>query len=102
MTLATLHSAKGLEWDEVHIVGLTEGMLPIAYAKGFDAIDEERRLLYVGITRARRRLTLTRPRVGGAHRGEREPSRFLQEIGIRTRDAARAGAGAGSRPVVRG
>ena len=102
VTLATLHSAKGLEWDEVHIVGLTEGMLPIAYAKGFDAIDEERRLLYVGITRARRRLTLTRPRVGGAHRGEREPSRFLQEIGIRTRDAARAGAGAGSRPVVRG
>ncbi len=64
VTLATLHSAKGLEWDEVHIVGLTEGMLPIAYAKGFDAIDEERRLLYVGITRARRRLTLSWPRVG--------------------------------------
>lgn len=102
VTLATLHSAKGLEWDEVHIVGLTEGMLPIAYAKGFDAIDEERRLLYVGITRARKRLTLSWARAGGAHRGEREPSRFLQELGTRTRDAARAGAGGGARPFVRG
>jgi len=101
VTLATLHSAKGLEWDEVHIVGLTEGMLPIAYAKGFDAIDEERRLLYVGITRARRRLALSWARASGAHRGEREPSRFLQELSTRTRDAARAGATAGARPVVR-
>jgi DNA helicase II / ATP-dependent DNA helicase PcrA len=101
VTLATLHSAKGLEWDEVHLVGLPEGMLPIAYAKGFDAIDEERRLLYVGITRARRRLTLSWPRSGGAHRGEREPSRFLQELGSRTRGAARAGVAA-ARPGVRG
>lgn len=100
VTLATLHSAKGLEWDEVHIVGLIEGMLPIAYAKGFDAIDEERRLLYVGITRARRRLSLSWSRAGG-HRGEREPSRFLQELGSRTRDAPRGGAGGGARPVVR-
>ncbi|MGW4931127.1 ATP-dependent helicase [Agromyces sp. NPDC004153] len=101
VTLATLHSAKGLEWDEVHIVGLVEGMLPIAYAKGFDAIDEERRLLYVGITRARRRLSLSWARTGGAHRGEREPSRFLQELRTRTRDASRADAAAGARPVVR-
>ena len=101
VTLATLHSAKGLEWDEVHIVGLSEGMLPIAYAKGFDAIDEERRLLYVGITRARRRLSLSWARAGGAHRGEREPSRFLQELRTRTRDAPRADAAAGARPVVR-
>ncbi|KRE21673.1 ATP-dependent DNA helicase [Agromyces sp. Soil535] len=101
VTLATLHSAKGLEWDEVHIVGLTEGMLPIAYAKGFDAIDEERRLLYVGITRARRRLSLSWSRTGGAHRGEREPSRFLRELDSRTRDATRAGVGAGGRPAVR-
>ncbi|HEU0182951.1 MAG TPA: ATP-dependent helicase [Agromyces mariniharenae] len=101
VTLATLHSAKGLEWDEVHIVGLVEGMLPIAYAKGFDAIDEERRLLYVGITRARRRLSLSWARAGGAHRGEREPSRFLQELRTRTRDAPRADAAAGARPVAR-
>ncbi|MEI5583306.1 MULTISPECIES: ATP-dependent helicase [unclassified Agromyces] len=89
VTLATLHSAKGLEWDEVHLVGLTEGMLPIAYATGLDAIDEERRLLYVGITRARRRLTLSWAARSGAHRGEREPSRFLRELDIRTRDATR-------------
>ena len=85
----------------MHIVGLSEGMLPIAYAKGFDAIDEERRLLYVGITRARRRLSLSWARAGGAHRGEREPSRFLQELRTRTRDAPRADAAAGARPVVR-
>ena len=101
VTLATLHSAKGLEWDEVFIVGLNEGMLPIAYAKGFDAIDEERRLLYVGITRARRRLELSWSRRGG-HRGEREPSRFLQELGTRTRDAADDRAGAGTHPARRG
>ena len=90
VTLATLHSAKGLEWDEVFIAGLSEGMLPISYAKGLDAIDEERRLLYVGITRARRRLELSWARQGGAYRGEREPSRFLQELGTRTRRAADA------------
>ena len=100
VTLATLHSAKGLEWDEVFIVGLNEGMLPIAYAKGFDAIDEERRLLYVGITRARRRLELSWSRRGG-HRGEREPSRFLQELGTRTRDAADDRAAVGTRPARR-
>lgn len=101
VTLATLHSAKGLEWDEVFIVGLNEGMLPIAYAKGFDAIDEERRLLYVGITRARRRLELSWARRGG-HRGEREPSRFLLELGTRTRDAADARGAAAARPARRG
>ncbi len=97
VTLATLHSAKGLEWDEVFLVGLSEGMLPIAYAKGFDAIDEERRLLYVGITRARRRLELSWARHGGAHRGEREPSRFLQELGTRTRGGAGAAPATGER-----
>ncbi|WP_157008554.1 ATP-dependent helicase [Agromyces laixinhei] len=98
VTLATLHSAKGLEWDQVHIVGLTEGMLPIAYAQGFDAIDEERRLLYVGITRARRRLELSWPRQGGGYRGEREPSRFLQELGTRTRSATGAPSALRPRP----
>ncbi len=97
VTLATLHSAKGLEWDEVYLVGLTEGMLPISYAKGFDAIDEERRLLYVGLTRARHRLELSWARLGDGQRGEREPSRFLQELDNRTRDGG-GGSQTASRP----
>jgi DNA helicase-2/ATP-dependent DNA helicase PcrA len=97
VTLATLHAAKGLEWDHVHLIGFAEGLLPISYATTFDAVDEERRLTYVGITRARRTLTMTWAR--GAR--DRQPSRFLSEIGIRTgravgapaRGAAPLGAG---------
>ena len=85
VTLATLHSAKGLEWDSVYLVGLSEGLLPITYAKDAAAIDEERRLLYVGITRARRRLHLSWPQSGRSARGDREPSRFLAELQRRTR-----------------
>src|SRR5213079_2386254 len=59
VTLASLHSAKGLEWDAVFLVGLTEGMMPITYAKTDEQIEEERRLLYVGVTRARLHLALS-------------------------------------------
>lgn len=90
VTLATLHAAKGLEWPHVHIAGLSEGLLPISYATGFAQIDEERRLAYVGITRAGRTLALSWSRSGG--RSPRSPSRFLAEIGSRTLDAVHGSA----------
>ena len=80
VTLATIHSAKGLEWDTVHILGLSEGFLPITYATTEEAVEEERRLLYVGVTRARRRLHLSSARSGSGRGGERKPSRFLAEL----------------------
>ncbi|MFL1999562.1 ATP-dependent helicase [Microbacterium sp. A1-JK] len=93
VTLSTLHAAKGLEWDHVHLVGMSEGFLPISYASTFEAVDEERRLAYVGITRAARTLSVSWSRSSG--RSERSPSRFLQEIGNRTLRAADAAATAG-------
>ncbi|MFJ9642680.1 ATP-dependent DNA helicase UvrD2 [Streptomyces sp. NPDC101206] len=94
VTLASLHAAKGLEWDAVFLVGLTDGMLPITYAKTDEQIEEERRLLYVGVTRARHHLTLSwaLSRSPGG-RPSRRPSRFLN--GLRPGSgalAARAGA----------
>jgi DNA helicase-2/ATP-dependent DNA helicase PcrA len=86
VTLSTLHAAKGLEWPHVHIAGLSEGLLPISYATNFEQVDEERRLAYVGITRAARTLSLSWSR--GQGRTPRSPSRFLAEIGTRTLDAA--------------
>ena len=87
VTIATLHSSKGLEWESVYIVGLSEGLVPISYAQTFEAVDEERRLLYVGITRARQRLHLSWSHQGqGRGQSDRRPSRFLEELRIRTRD----------------
>ena len=59
VTLASLHAAKGLEWDAVFLVGLVEGTLPIQYAVTDEQVDEERRLLYVGVTRARESVALS-------------------------------------------
>jgi DNA helicase II / ATP-dependent DNA helicase PcrA len=87
VVLGTLHSAKGLEWESVYLAGLAEGLLPVVHARGLAAIDEERRLFYVGITRARRRLTLSWAR-RGQRSAERQPSRFLQELRTGSRDAA--------------
>ena len=90
VTLASLHSAKGLEWDAVFLVGLSEGLMPISFADTPEAVDEERRLLYVGITRARVHLALswsTARTPGG--RANRKPSRFLDGLRPNTaRDAA--------------
>ncbi len=80
VTLSTLHSAKGLEWDTVFLVGLQEGLVPIGYATSAAAIDEERRLLYVGLTRARKGLHLSWSASGGQRSGENARSRFLAEL----------------------
>ncbi|HUZ54151.1 MAG TPA: ATP-dependent helicase [Streptosporangiaceae bacterium] len=81
VTLASLHAAKGLEWDVVFLPCLTDGAVPIVYAQSAEAIEEERRLLYVGITRARQRLFLSwsLARAPGGRR-TRKPSRFLDEL----------------------
>ncbi|HEU0051812.1 MAG TPA: 3'-5' exonuclease, partial [Longimicrobium sp.] len=88
VTLMTLHSAKGLEFSHVFIVGLEEEILPHSRSvqavgeEGSAAIDEERRLFYVGITRARARLTLSgcATRKRGQDTLPRQPSRFLKEV----------------------
>ena len=93
VTLASLHAAKGLEWDAVFLVGLADGTLPISHAvsKGPDseAVEEERRLFYVGITRARMHLELSwaLARNAGGRQGRR-PSRFLVGIAPQTQAAA--------------
>jgi DNA helicase-2/ATP-dependent DNA helicase PcrA len=86
VTLASLHAAKGLEWDAVFLAGLTDGTLPIVYAQTDEAVAEERRLLYVGITRARQRLFLSwaLARSPGGRR-TRKPSRFLAGLQSRAR-----------------
>jgi DNA helicase II / ATP-dependent DNA helicase PcrA len=84
--LLTLHRAKGLEWDAVFIPMLEEGSLPVGQAAADEgALAEERRLLYVGITRARRHLALSwarqRPSATGKPQ-QRTPSRFLRVLGL--------------------
>ncbi|MEX3103256.1 ATP-dependent DNA helicase UvrD2 [Streptomyces sp. ST1015] len=95
VTLASLHSAKGLEWDAVFLVGVAEGMMPITYARTDEQVEEERRLLYVGVTRARERLhvswALARSPGG---RPSRRPSRFLD--GLRPGSGSAAGRTAAS------
>ena len=77
LTLATLHAAKGLEWERVFLIGVSESILPFdsdnTGPENQNAIDEERRLFYVGITRAKKDLRMS-------YRGE--PSRFLRESGL--------------------
>ena len=93
VTLASLHAAKGLEWDTVFLVGCSDGLIPITMAEGAAAIEEERRLLYVGMTRARLDLRIswaTARNPGG--RASRRPSRFLDAT------ASVLGAGARSMP----
>jgi DNA helicase-2/ATP-dependent DNA helicase PcrA len=73
VTLATLHAAKGLEWERVFLIGASDGQLPLANSAGDVVLDEERRLFYVGITRAKADLHIS-------YRGA--PSQFLRESGL--------------------
>ena len=81
VTLASLHAAKGLEWDAVFLAGMSEGLMPISLAETDNAVHEERRLLYVGITRAREHLELSfgRSRNPGG-RATRKRTRFLDGL----------------------
>ncbi|MEU9888376.1 ATP-dependent DNA helicase UvrD2 [Sphaerisporangium sp. NPDC051011] len=98
VTLASLHAAKGLEWDAVFLVGLTDGMLPIVYAETPDQLEEERRLLYVGVTRARAHLHLSwaLARSPGGRKARR-PSRFLDGLTGLTPAASRPTVSVGQR-----
>jgi DNA helicase-2/ATP-dependent DNA helicase PcrA len=114
LKLLTCHSAKGLEFDHVYLIGLEEGFLPHASALDVDeAIEEERRLCYVAMTRARKSLTLTaaETRVVYGETRERITSRFVDEIplahlvrigagrsGGPSKAAAQAGSAAAQRP----
>ena len=82
VSLMTLHSAKGLEFENVFVVGCSEGLLPMQFSGEAVDVEEERRLFYVGMTRARRRLWLldTRLRSNAGTTCEASPSRFLSEI----------------------
>lgn len=93
VTLSTLHAAKGLEWEGVALVGVQEGTLPFSLAQSPDQVAEEKRLLYVGITRAKRHLSVSwaSSRNGGG--GRRKPSRFLDGIRPETGPAQPAAGG---------
>src|SRR5207253_1666822 len=91
--LMTLHSAKGLEFDEVYIAGVDGGILPLERDLEDCDVEEERRLFYVGLTRARKRVTLTSSAVRRTYGQEKAypKSRFLKEIPPEALDTAGGG-----------
>ncbi len=101
VTLSSLHAAKGLEWDAVFVVGLVDGTVPLVHADTPAQVEEERRLLYVGVTRAREHLSLSwaLSRSPGG-RASRRPTRFLD--GMLQGVSSKAGTGPSARPARRG
>ncbi len=98
VTLATFHAAKGLEWDAVFCAGVQDGTVPITYADRDATVEEERRLLYVGMTRARRDLTVTWAAARNpGQAARRQPSRFLTPL---LPERAQAAAGGRARSKV--
>ena len=93
VSLMTLHSAKGLEFENVFVVGCSEGLLPMQFSGEAVDVEEERRLFYVGMTRARKRLWLldAHLRSSAGTTGEVSPSRFLSEIDPSTCETERQG-----------
>ena len=90
VSLATIHGAKGLEFDTVYLIGMAEGILPswhsVGKGDGSVALEEERRSCFVAVTRARQRLILSRAR---QYRGwAKQPSRFLREMGLLDGDSS--------------
>ncbi|BCJ60404.1 ATP-dependent DNA helicase UvrD2 [Micromonospora endophytica] len=98
VTLASLHSAKGLEWDAVFLIGLADGTLPTTYARTAEQVEEERRLLYVGITRARQWLWLSYASARSPGGRARRPCRFLPQLAPAAGTERATGAGPGPRP----
>ena len=84
VTLSSIHAAKGLEWESVYLIGASEGLIPISLASTESAINEERRVMYVGVTRAREMLTISWAAESGFHGTPRVRSRFLSGLGSDT------------------
>lgn len=97
VTLASLHAAKGLEWDAVFLVGLADGTLPTSYARTPEQVEEERRLLYVGVTRAREWLWLSYGSARAPGGRPRRPCRFLPPLDRPGGDRTAVGGAPGGR-----
>ena len=80
IVISTLHAVKGLEYDKVYIMNVNEGSIPYKKAVLAESLEEERRLFYVGMTRAKKELMLCYVR--RQYDKERAPSRFLEETGL--------------------